>query len=109
MAALNRFSGFRNLRQTAEAVQRISHLTITPLKQGVTVTRATQWHEPGADPNGSSSGLSYVVFGKASGFASNLNLSALDGPNGFRLSGVATDDISGDSISDAGAGIQDWG
>ena len=42
-----------------------------------------------ADPNGSHSGASYVVFGRASGFASNLNLSSLDGTNGFRLSGVA--------------------
>ena len=32
-----------------------------------------------ADPNGTSSGASYVVFGAASGFAANLNLSALNG------------------------------
>ena len=45
-----------------------------------------------ADPNGTNSGASYVVFGKASGFAANLDLSSLDGSNGFRLSGVAADD-----------------
>ena len=56
----------------------------------------------GADPNGSSSGASYVVFGKASGFAANLDLSSLDGSNGFRLSGIAADDWSGLSVAGAG-------
>jgi Ca2+-binding RTX toxin-like protein len=55
-----------------------------------------------ADPNGSYSGASYVVFGRASGFASNLNLSALEGTNGFRLSGVAAYDRAGWSVSAAG-------
>ena len=46
-----------------------------------------------ADPNGSYSGASYVVFGGAGvGNGGNLELSALDGTNGFRLSGVAADD-----------------
>ena len=39
----------------------------------------------GADPHGKSSGSSYVVFGKASGFDATLNVSTLDGKNGFRL------------------------
>ena len=56
----------------------------------------------GADPNGSNSGASYVVFGKAGGFAANLNLSTLDGSNGFKLSGVAAGDYSGRSVSAAG-------
>src|SRR4029453_6569407 len=34
------------------------------------------------------SGVSYVVFGRASGFAANVNLSTLDGSNGFKLRGV---------------------
>ena len=34
------------------------------------------------------SGASHVVFGKASGFASTLDLGALDGKTGFRLDGV---------------------
>ncbi|MBF0098960.1 MAG: FG-GAP repeat protein [Magnetococcales bacterium] len=56
----------------------------------------------GADPNGSYSGASYVVFGKASGFNSAINLSSLDGSNGFRLNGVAANDWSGRSVSAAG-------
>jgi Ca2+-binding RTX toxin-like protein len=54
---------------------------------------------PGADPNGiSSSGASYVVFGKASGFGASFDLSTLDGTNGFRISGVAINDLSGWSL-----------
>jgi Ca2+-binding RTX toxin-like protein len=56
----------------------------------------------GADPNGSSSGASYVVFGKASGFAADLNLSTLDGSNGFQINGEAADDRSGVSVASAG-------
>ena len=55
-----------------------------------------------ADPHGHYSGASYVVFGKASGFAANLDLSGLDGSDGFKLSGVAGDDRSGGSVSSAG-------
>jgi len=58
---------------------------------------------PSADPNGESSGASYVVFGGAGvGSSGNLELSALDGTNGFRLSGVASDDRSGRAVSTAG-------
>jgi Ca2+-binding RTX toxin-like protein len=57
---------------------------------------------PYADPNGSGSGASYVVFGSAAPFAANLNLSALNGSNGFRISGVAADDYSGRSVASAG-------
>ena len=57
---------------------------------------------PGADTNGYSNGVSYVVFGKASGFASSLALSALDGLNGFRIDGAAAYDFSGASVSGAG-------
>ncbi|SFE65077.1 integrin alpha [Nitrosomonas sp. Nm166] len=56
----------------------------------------------GADPNGGSSGASYVVFGKDSGFSATLNLSSLDGSNGFRLDGERGGDFSGDSVSNAG-------
>ena len=56
----------------------------------------------GADPHGSDSGASYVVFGKASGFAANIDLSSLDGTTGFKLSGVAADDQSGCSVASAG-------
>ena len=46
-----------------------------------------------ADPNGSASGASYVVFGKASGFAANVDLSTLDGATGFKLSGETAGDL----------------
>jgi Ca2+-binding RTX toxin-like protein len=55
-----------------------------------------------ADPNGSSSGASYVVFGKASGFSSNINLSSLTGSNGFKISGASAGDYSGISVASAG-------
>src|SRR5258707_1324006 len=42
-----------------------------------------------ADPNGSNSGASYVVFGKAGGFTSQIDLSTLDGANGFKIKGEA--------------------
>jgi Ca2+-binding RTX toxin-like protein len=57
---------------------------------------------PGADPNGSASGASYVVFGRASGFSATLALSSLNGSDGFKLSGVATSDGSGTSVASAG-------
>ncbi|PXX16590.1 FG-GAP repeat protein [Nitrosomonas ureae] len=57
---------------------------------------------PGTDFNGDSSGSSYVVFGKASGFSAVMDLSGLDGNNGFRLDGVAAQDSSGSSVSNAG-------
>ncbi|MBX9609489.1 MAG: hypothetical protein K2Y51_24990 [Gammaproteobacteria bacterium] len=55
-----------------------------------------------ADPNGASSGSSFVVFGKANGFAASVNLVGLDGSNGFRLDGVAPGDFSGAAVSSAG-------
>lgn len=57
---------------------------------------------PRANPDGTFSGSSYVVFGKASGFDPTLQLSALNGTNGFRLDGVAASDVAGISVSDAG-------
>ena len=55
-----------------------------------------------ADPNGSDSGRSYVVFGRSSGFTSPLQLSALDGTNGFKLDGETASDYSGSSVATAG-------
>ena len=51
----------------------------------------------------------YVVFGRASGFAANLNLSSLDGSNGFRLDGSvglvsSAGDVNGDGFDDVMVG-----
>ncbi|HEX8318413.1 cadherin-like domain-containing protein, partial [Longimicrobium sp.] len=57
----------------------------------------------GADANGISyAGQSYVVFGSNSGFGASLNLSTLNGSNGFAINGIAQLDQSGGSVSSAG-------
>jgi hypothetical protein len=56
----------------------------------------------GADPNGSNSGATYVVFGTSSGFDATLELSDLDGTNGFQINGEAANDLSGCSVASAG-------
>jgi len=55
-----------------------------------------------ADPNGSGSGESYVVFGSGTGFGASLDLSSLNGTNGFVLNGIDSFDFSGESVSGAG-------
>ncbi|MDZ8093212.1 MAG: hypothetical protein RMZ42_14960 [Nostoc sp. DedQUE05] len=55
-----------------------------------------------ADPNGSNSGQSYVVFGSKSGFDAQFNLSTLNGTNGFTINGINEGDFSGWSVSSAG-------
>jgi len=57
---------------------------------------------PVADPNGSSSGRSYVLFGTDRGLPNPFQLSSLDGSNGFVLNGESQDDYSGFSVSGAG-------
>ncbi|MDO9338108.1 MAG: hypothetical protein Q7T61_17060 [Caulobacter sp.] len=57
---------------------------------------------PFADPNGSTSGAAYVVFGKTSPFAANLDLSALDGTDGFQITGQQQGNNVGLSVSTAG-------
>jgi hypothetical protein len=47
-------------------------------------------------------GATYVVFGAASGFGPELDLSGLDGDNGFRINGEAAGDHSGYSVAAAG-------
>jgi VCBS repeat-containing protein len=55
----------------------------------------------GDDPNGSSSGASFVVFGKTDGTA--VELSDIEaGTGGFVINGVSADDGSGVSVSAAG-------
>ena len=49
------------------------------------------------------SGESYVVFGKASGtYSASLELSSLNGTNGFVINGIDASDNSGYSVSSAG-------
>jgi hypothetical protein len=57
-----------------------------------------------ADPDGSSlAGESYVVFGGAGvGAGGSVELSSLDGRNGFVLNGIAAGDYSGAAVSRAG-------
>ncbi len=56
-----------------------------------------------AAPNGNlSAGESYVVFGRSQGFAATVELSSLDGSNGFVLNGIDESDRSGESVSGAG-------
>jgi hypothetical protein len=56
---------------------------------------------PNDDPNGASSGASFVVFGQTSGTA--IELSAVEsGTGGFVINGVSGDDQSGLSVSSAG-------
>lgn len=55
-----------------------------------------------ANPNGSHSSSSYVIFGTAQVFNAPLDLSSLDGSNGFHLSGVVTGNDEGYSVSNAG-------
>ncbi len=56
----------------------------------------------GADINGLQSGSAYVVFGKAGGFDPYINVSDLNGDNGFRLDGAAANDFSATAIASAG-------
>ena len=57
-----------------------------------------------ADPNGiGDAGQSYVVFGGTNlGSSGSLNLSDLNGSNGFLINGIAVKDFSGNSVSNAG-------
>lgn len=55
-----------------------------------------------SSPNGDRSGRAYVVFGSAGGFTSPLELSSLDGANGFLLNGEAEGDETGESVAGAG-------
>ncbi len=55
-----------------------------------------------ANPNSTGSGQSYVVFGSRNSFASSLELSNLNGDNGFAAINSEAYDFLGDSVSSAG-------
>lgn len=57
---------------------------------------------PRADGGGSRSGAAYVVFGRSHGWPADISLAALDGSDGFRLTGLAEGDNLGAAVSAAG-------
>ncbi|MEM0978674.1 MAG: hypothetical protein AAGH78_00230 [Cyanobacteria bacterium P01_H01_bin.58] len=58
---------------------------------------------PNADPLGRNfAGASYVILGQQQGFASRLELDALDGSNGFTLVGPTNNDATGTAVSHLG-------
>src|ERR1700754_2091830 len=56
----------------------------------------------GADLNGTDSGATYVVFGSAPGFTTPVQLSLLDGDDGFVVQGACSSSYTGHSVSTAG-------
>lgn len=62
------------------------------------------------NPNGENTGSSFVIFGKTTGFDADLDVSALNGSNGFRIdgavsgssfgNGVSAGDVNGDGFGD---------
>jgi hypothetical protein len=57
---------------------------------------------PSSSAKGMNSGRSYVVFGKRNGLGDRIDLSLLDGRNGFVINGVFAKGRSGYSVSGAG-------
>ncbi len=58
---------------------------------------------PFADqPGHALAGQSFVVFGASGGFPATLDLSSLDGDNGFAINGIDGEDFSGFAVSGAG-------
>ncbi|HYE45024.1 MAG TPA: hypothetical protein VEA44_04540, partial [Caulobacter sp.] len=47
-------------------------------------------------------GAAYVIFGTAAGFAGNIDVSTLNGANGFKMPAAATYDYAGTSVANAG-------
>jgi hypothetical protein len=88
------------------------HGVTTGDKSGISVSHAGDINGDGIDdlivgadlasPNAITTGASYVVFGNESGFSANLELSSLDGSNGFALNGELLNDHAGYSVDGAG-------
>lgn len=68
-------------------------------------------HERTFYDGGDRRGEVFVIFGRANGFDAEIDLTALDGTNGFRIRGRSDDDLFGASVSAAGDfngdGLQD--
>ncbi|HMG45938.1 MAG TPA: Ig-like domain-containing protein [Allosphingosinicella sp.] len=56
----------------------------------------------GNDSGGGTSGAAYVIFGKASGFGSLIDLTGLSAADGFKIQGDQSRDHAGISVSSAG-------
>ena len=56
----------------------------------------------GNDSGGSNAGAAYVIFGKASGFGTLIDLSFLSAPTGFKIEGELAGDLAGFTVSSAG-------
>lgn len=58
--------------------------------------------EPFTNPNGDESGAVYVVFGRAGGLPAHVDLTSLNGTNGFRLTGTGAYSQLGISVAGRG-------
>ena len=56
----------------------------------------------GNDSGGSNAGAAYVIFGRASGFGSLIDLTGLSATDGFKIQGDVANDFAGFSVSSAG-------
>jgi hypothetical protein len=57
---------------------------------------------PGSDVAGTDAGSVYVIFGKSTGFAANIDITTLDTASAWRIDGAAAGDQAGYSVSSAG-------
>jgi len=55
-----------------------------------------------ADPNGTVKSEVAIIFGKADRFSTSINVTDLDGTDGFRMAGGAADDFMGQDAATAG-------
>ncbi len=55
-----------------------------------------------SDVSGMDSGAAYVVFGHAGNFSATIDVTSLDGSNGFQLVGASAEDLAGRAVSSAG-------
>ena len=57
---------------------------------------------PQNDGGGGDAGAAYVIYGKAGGYAADLDVDDLDGSNGFAITGASAGDEAGRAVSAAG-------